>query len=137
MTGLLISFTVWGYKYIGVYIVNVSASVKSIASFENDIGEVLLPEVYIEVRGIPEDLPAGTTKKEMEQWLRMNASALLTCILAGSETFNEITEYLWKLNMSYRVKVRQVKQELASNMVKCEGVLEGVTGENESQEEDT
>ena len=115
---------------------NVSASIKSSASFENDIGEVLLPEVHIDVRGIPEDLPGGTTKEEMEQWLQMNASALLTCILGGSETFNEIKEYLWKLNMSYRVKVRQVKQELASKMGNCEGVVEGVISD-ESQEEHT
>ena len=105
---------------------NVSASTKSSASFENNIGEVLLPEVHIEVRGIPEDLPAGTTKEEMERWLYMNASALLTCILAGGETFNDITEYLWKLNMSYRVKIRQVKQELFNKIEKCEAILEGV-----------
>jgi hypothetical protein len=99
---------------------DVSVTISTEGSIEDEEGKILVPSAYIELKDLPTSIRG---KEEIEEWLKRNLSALLATVLVGDMTFNNITEYLWKLNNSYRVKVRMAQDAMRKAIEELEDEL--------------
>jgi hypothetical protein len=74
--------------------------------------------------GLPDPLPNGITKAELEDWATRNLLALLSTILGSNITYNEIDGFLWKLNSRYREKVGDATDSIVDDELYMEAVNE-------------
>jgi len=72
-----------------------------------DNGVPMTPSGIIEIRDIPENT-RNYTRAQLELFLQRNLINLITTILGAEMKYDDINNYLMKLNSNYRDKVSEV-----------------------------